>query len=277
LPLSKKQRSWVAFVAFAGVVSAGGLFLYKAMYEAMEESKKPRIWFDSLVQDLGKVDEGVEVHCQFKVANKGGSPLDIEDIKSSCGCTFPVWKRRRLMPGESAILPVTVDTAMKQDKVEKTMDVQCNDPRRSFVTLTVKLDVNDPHKDMGMDTATTTGDKGRPKIFTSEKCISCHVDQGVGQFGKELFEADCAMCHRPGVHGKASVGPILESLDYSDPTFVKAMKKVICYGSKTHRSMPGFLGDAGGPLAQEQIDSLVGYLKSAKSAKPSPLSAPSKH
>lgn len=259
MPMFKKTGHLVALVAFAGVLTLGGLFLYKAM----EEAKKPVIWFDSVVQDLGKVDEGVEVKCQFKVANKGGSPLEIEDIKSSCGCTFPVWKRRRLMPGQSAILPVTVDTAMKQDKVEKTMDVQCNDPLRSFVTLTVKLDINDPHKDLAMD----MGGKGRPKIFTSEKCTSCHVDQGVGQFGKDLFEADCAMCHRPGVHGKASVGPVLESLDYGSPVFVKAVKQVICYGSKTHRSMPGFLGEAGGPLAQEQIDSLIAYLKTAKASK----------
>jgi mono/diheme cytochrome c family protein len=250
-------------IATAGVVICAALYLYQAMKEMRHQQMlalAPRISFDSVVQDLGKVDEGVEVHCQFKVANRGSSPLEIEDVKSSCGCTFPVWKQKRLMPGESAILPVTVDTAMKQDKVEKTMDVISNDPLSGFVTLTVKLDINDPHSQLAMG----KDGKGAAKIFKSEKCISCHVDGGVGQFGKELFEADCAMCHRPGAHGKASVGPVLESLDYSDPTFVKTVKNVICYGSKTHRSMPGFLGDAGGPLAPEQIDSLVSYLKECK-------------
>ena len=248
--LEKPQYSNLFILVLAALTFAiGGA----AVYQYFTLPQAPVIWFDTLVRDLGKVDEGIEVKTQFSVANKGNMPLDIEDVKSSCGCTFPVWKRRRLMPGETVILPVTVDTAMKQDKVEKTMDVISNDPQRRFVTLTLKLDINDPHKNMRESAA---------KIFTSEKCTSCHVDQGVGLSGKDLFEADCAMCHRQGVHGKASVGPVLESLDFTDPTFREAMRKVICYGSKTHRSMPGFLSDAGGPLAKEQIDSLVKYLKS---------------
>ncbi|MBS1989229.1 MAG: DUF1573 domain-containing protein [Cyanobacteria bacterium SZAS LIN-3] len=253
------RKPAVILSLFAAALLGAGLFIYvDRERQKAEEAKKPAIWFDSQVIDLGKVDEGVEVTGQFKVANRGGSPLEIEDIKSSCGCTFPVWKRRRLMPGEQVVLPVTVDTAMKQDKVEKTMDVISNDPRRSFVTLTIKIEVNDPHSMLDV--------RGPSKIFTSEKCTSCHVDQGVGQFGKELFEADCAMCHRPGAkgsphEGKPSVGPVLESLDLSDPQYVARMRDVIAHGSKTHRSMPGFSAEAGGPLSKEQIDSLVVYLK----------------
>jgi hypothetical protein len=242
-------------------ISLGCILLAGAAYFAYKKPSRPVIAFDAIVRDLGQVEEGVEVKTQFVVSNKGGSPLEIEDVKSSCGCTFPVWKQRRLQPGQSAVLPVTVDTAMKQDKVEKTMDVISNDPDRSFVTLTLKLDVKDPHKDMGSTDVVGSGGRKIPKIFSEEKCMVCHVDQGLGLTGKELFEADCAMCHRTGAHGKASVGPILEELVYKDAAFLAAVHKTISFGSATSRSMPGFLSTVGGPLSAAQINSLVSYLK----------------
>ncbi|MBU6452968.1 MAG: DUF1573 domain-containing protein [Cyanobacteria bacterium REEB67] len=243
----------------------GGVLLAGAAVLLYKTPSQPEIAFDAVVRDLGHVEEGVEVKTQFVVSNKGGTPLEIEDVKSSCGCTFPVWKQRRLLPGQSAVLPVTVDTAMKQDKVEKTMDVISNDPDRSFITLTLKLDVRDPHKDMGSADEVGAGGKKLPKIFTEEKCMVCHVDQGLGLTGKELFEADCAMCHRAGAHGKASVGPILEEQVYTNPEFVAAVHKTISYGSAASRSMPGFLSTVGGPLSAAQINSLVGYLKNRPS------------
>jgi len=266
--LNRKGAIWLLIAALIIV----GLNIYRTVhftefpknFERSNKAGKPVISFDTLVLDLGKVDEGVEITGKFKVSNAGAVPLSIKDIKSSCGCTFPVWKQRTLKSGETAELPVTVDTAMKQDKVEKTMDVFSDDPEHPKVTLTIKLDVNDPHTAMAMD------GRGPSKIFTSEKCTSCHVDQGVGQFGKDLYEGDCAMCHRPGAkgtshEGKPAVGPVLEALELKDAKVLKHIKDVIRNGSKTHRSMPGFAAAAGGPLSDEQIDSLVTYLKGAKS------------
>jgi len=275
-------RQRALLIAFLLLLVGAGAFIYVEYKEQerikAEEASKPAISFDTLVLDLGKVDEGIELTGKFKVSNTGGGPLNIEDIKSSCGCTFPVWKRRKLGPGETVELPVTVDTAMKQDKVEKTLDVISNDPKRGFVTLTIKLEVNDPHKMLAMGS-----DRGPSKIFTSEKCTSCHVDKGFGQFGKDLFEGDCAMCHRPGAkgtshEGKPSVGPVLEELELKDPALLKHMREVISQGSKTHRSMPGFSVSAGGPLSEEQIDSLVAYLKVARSQpKTQDIAPPSAH
>jgi len=48
------------------------------------------------------------------------------------------------------------------------------------------------------------------------------------------------MCHRVGLHGKASVAPILEGQNYGSPLFVKAVRKTIAYGSPSNRSMPDF-------------------------------------
>src|SRR5690606_17240954 len=96
-------------------------------------------------------------------------------------------------------------------------------------------------------------ESGKAKILTNEKCMSCHVDRGVGLAGKDLYQADCAMCHGEGAEG--AVGGALVYGDYSDEKYKEHIRQVISYGSKTHRSMPGFLDKAGGPLVKEQIDS----------------------
>jgi len=46
------------------------------------------------------------------------------------------------------------------------------------------------------------------------KCVTCHVAQGIGKYGKTLFDADCAKCH--GEEGKG-VEHIAKSL--VDPEF----------------------------------------------------------
>ncbi len=199
--------------------------------------------------DFGKVEEGVEVSHKFVVKNSGGRNLTIYDVYSTCGCTIPKLTKSVLKPGESTALKIVIDTAMKQNAVTKKVFVSSNDPQHRIVTLLLSLDVRDPHIGMTNETAA--------KIFTNERCAACHVAQGVGLFGEQLYRADCAMCH--GVKARGAVGPELIG-PYQNATFTAKMRAVMEYGSKTHRSMPGFLAEAGGPLDKTQIDSLVKYL-----------------
>jgi mono/diheme cytochrome c family protein len=214
-----------------------------------KEPSAPKIVFDAETFDFGKVEDGIQIEHKFKVTNSGGSLLKIYNVDASCGCTTPEMHKRQLQPGESATLDVIVDTTMKQFSVTKTIHVDSNDPVRPIVNIEVKMDVLDPHRNMK---------KGESaKIFTDEKCASCHVYKGTGLFGADLYNADCAMCHGPKAEG--AVGPALFG-PYTNPEFSKTITQITSYGSKTHRSMPGFLGEAGGPLNKEQIDSIVKYL-----------------
>ncbi len=201
--------------------------------------------------ELGKIEEGEEYVRKVKLENKGEKTLKIFEAHSSCGCTVPSLKKKDLEPQESTEMEIMVDTAMKQGDVVKSVEISSNDPLHPIIPIKISMHVKDRHKSLGKD--------GMAKIFTSEKCTSCHVDKGVGLAGKELFEADCAMCH--GKEAKGAVGGALIYGDYSNEKYVAHIREVISYGSKTHASMPGFYHEAGGPLIKEQIDSLVEYLK----------------
>ena len=201
---------------------------------------------------MGELEEGKEYNRKVKLKNVGKKALKIYEAHSSCGCTVPSLAKNDLQPEEETELEIMIDTAMKQGDVTKTVQISSNDPVHPIIPITIDMHVKNRHS--------ATGDTGIVKIFTSEKCTSCHVDKGVGLAGGELFEADCAMCH--GKEARGAIGGALIYGDYNNPVYAKHIKDVISYGSKSHQSMPGFLDKAGGPLVEEQIDSLVAYLKS---------------
>ncbi|HEY9720278.1 MAG TPA: DUF1573 domain-containing protein [Trichormus sp.] len=209
----------------------------------------PHIVLDSDRFDFGTIDEGVEVKHTFQVRNAGTALLRLFSAYSSCGCTIAKIEKKQLEPGESTNISVSVDTAMKQNKVTKTVSVCSNDGTTPVVTLFLSMNVKDPHTGMK--------EQDGAKIFTDQRCASCHVDRGFGLFGSNLYNADCAMCHGPKAEG--AVGPALFG-PYDDAKFAAHMKDVLEHGSKVHRSMPGFLAESGGPLAQEQVDSIIKYL-----------------
>lgn len=235
----------ICLLAFLSVISLSGCAELSRLFK-----QDPQIAFEPQSVDLGKVEEGVEIKTFFMIKNEGKKDLKIHEAHSTCGCTVPVLKQNELKPGESTKLDVTVDTSMKQGLVTKSIEVSSNDPASPVVSLPIKLDVKNRH--IGLN------ESGKAKILTDEKCMSCHVDKGVGLAGKDLFEADCAMCH--GENAKGAVGGALIYGDYKNEAYKKHIREVISFGSKTHRSMPGFLDVAGGPLIKDQVDSLVDYL-----------------
>ena len=147
-------------------------------------------------------------------------------------------------------LNVTVDTAMKQDAVIKSVRVTSSDPERPVVTLDLKMFVLNPHT--GLDA------NSKANIFTDRRCAVCHVDRGTGHKGMDLYNADCAMCHGPKAEG--AVGPPLIG-PYDDKAYLEHMVAVTSLGSKTRATMPGFLLTAGGPLSLDEISSIVEYLR----------------
>jgi mono/diheme cytochrome c family protein len=77
----------------------------------------------------------------------------------------------------------------------------------------------------------------------------------VGKVGKALYDADCAICH-DDVHRAAMVPDLHVPRSHRDLAFWKTW---IGEG-KPGTMMPAFHTSQGGPLTQEQVDSLAAYL-----------------
>lgn len=210
---------------------------------------KPRIAIDRNTFDFGPLAEGAKVEHIFKITNEGTAVLRIGKLRANCECTTASVKKSKLNPGESTELKVVMDTTMKIRDTEKTIMIWSNDLERRTISLTVTAFI-DPHKGL-------TPSQGI-KIF-SGKCATCHVMQGKGLTGDDLFFADCVMCHQFKPKPGHVIGGPLAPRDYDAPSVAAHVKRATCYG--TSHAMPGFLDKAGGPLTETQIDSIIEFLK----------------
>ena len=62
--------------------------------------------------DFGKIPQGKPVTYVFEVSNTGTTPLKIDNVQASCGCTTPEWDREKAIePGSSTKITVGYNAA----------------------------------------------------------------------------------------------------------------------------------------------------------------------
>jgi len=101
--------------------------------------------------DFGAVDEGPDIHHEFKITNDGRANLIVTGVSTSCGCTAAVVKKAgakdsdaatmpiTLVPGKAAVVKATYHTSGRPGHATKIVTVSSNDPKNSNYAL--KLDM----------------------------------------------------------------------------------------------------------------------------------------
>lgn len=64
-----------------------------------------------LEHDFAKIPQGKPVYYSFTVTNNGKTPLKLENVQASCGCTTPEWSREAIPAGASAPIKVGYNAA----------------------------------------------------------------------------------------------------------------------------------------------------------------------
>ncbi|MBN2431896.1 MAG: DUF1573 domain-containing protein [Acidobacteria bacterium] len=108
---------------------------------AFAAGEPPRIEFDQTFIDLGSFTIGATREFSFHFRNQGGSPLEITDIKATCGCTVTRLSDTRILPGGGADLHVTYTAPNQREIAFKYLFVHSNDPDNPKVKLTVRAEV----------------------------------------------------------------------------------------------------------------------------------------
>jgi len=108
---------------------------------AAQTAPQPRITFDSLHFDFGKISADAKVTHRFKVTNKGNAYLNITRLNPSCGCTSTVLGKWSLAPGESTEVEATFNPTGFRGVSRKSITVISDDPVNPTQTLTFEADV----------------------------------------------------------------------------------------------------------------------------------------
>ncbi|MBS1514949.1 MAG: DUF1573 domain-containing protein [Bacteroidetes bacterium] len=217
----------------------------------------PKLNFSEKQKDFGKILQGDIVQYEFDFINDGDTTLEITNVQTSCGCTAAtVGEKNKYAPGEKGKIRITFNSNGKVGKIEKTVLVQSNSPApNDQIILTLNFDVKLPTEEEKKHMMVMPG----ASIFAGV-CVDCHVTKGIGKIGKELFDADCGICHGDAKDHKPH-GPIDKNTmsKYSDDELITFIKN----GSPTQPTMmPGFHKDNGGPLTTDEIMTLIAYIRS---------------
>jgi cytochrome c5 len=207
------------------------------------------IVFENSFFDFGTVTEGDIVKHTFKFRNDGLGKVKFVKTETSCGCTTATGSLKEYAPGESGEMEVVVDTKGKKGIVVKTVTVTLdnNDVEKTELSLAMKLEPP-PHPMIS----------NVRNINAEAACKSCHLESGADQSGIFLFHRVCSQCH-----GKKGVGGFGRALNDAEWQKVDDahIKKTI-QGGLPDKGMPSFVDGVTPALTDEQIDSLVQYIRS---------------
>lgn len=105
-------------------------------------TKEAKLVFENETHDFGKVTEGDQLEYTFKFKNEGNTLLEIQDVKTSCGCTVAKLDTFNFEPGQSGEIKTVFDTDKRSGQVHRTITVQSNDSRLKYKVLTIRADIN---------------------------------------------------------------------------------------------------------------------------------------
>jgi cytochrome c553 len=186
----------------------------------------------------------------FNLTNVSFSPIVVNAVRPSCGCTTPKlpplpWQ---IAPGANGQMEIQVDLRGRQGLLRKTISIETSDGT-NVVTINVQIPEPDPREKNRLVAFTD-----RQAVFKAD-CANCHLHPAAGKQREALFKAACGICHE--AEHRAEMVPDLAAL--KKPTDAKYWEQWVRLG-KPGTFMPAFSKPYGGPWDDAQIASIVTYL-----------------
>lgn len=100
----------------------------------------PVIEVDQKIADMGVVAKGEKVKATFTIKNVGKAPLEISQVRPTCGCTVASFDKN-IPPGGTGSVVAEVDTSAFNGPISKAVLVFSNDPETPQINLAVKAEV----------------------------------------------------------------------------------------------------------------------------------------
>lgn len=219
--------------------------------------------WDKELKELIAEPGDTNVLVTFQFTNQHTSEVVIKNVRPSCGCTTlelpPMpWT---IPAGTNGEITASLDLRGKRGTLTKSITVDSTSGYKSLLfkvtvpteiaTATASGETVDPERLKNMQMAQVD----RQVVFKNADCAKCHAEPAHGKMGEDLYRAACAICH--DTPHRATMVPDLTQPKF--PTSAPYWKYWIING-RPGSLMPAFSKIHGGPLTDEQIESLVEFL-----------------
>ncbi|WP_372776274.1 DUF1573 domain-containing protein [Mangrovibacterium sp.] len=95
--------------------------------ELSAQSVQAKIVFETIEHDFGTFKESAGSQSyNFAFENTGATPLILNNVQASCGCTTPEWTKKPIAPGEKGFIKVSYNPANRPGAFNKTITVSSN-------------------------------------------------------------------------------------------------------------------------------------------------------
>jgi hypothetical protein len=101
----------------------------------------PRIEVAEPIHDFGRLPPGDSRQHEFVYRNVGSVPLEIKQVRTSCGCTTAGEWDRQVEPGAAGRVAIKFDTANYSGALQRNVTLVTNDPRQPQLVLQVKAQI----------------------------------------------------------------------------------------------------------------------------------------
>lgn len=105
-----------------------------AQVKPVSDAKPETIQLKESSFDFGRIPQGKPVTHIFKVTNTGTTPLVLEDVQASCGCTTPEWSKEPIAPGATAEIKVGYNSA-SEGPFEKSISILYQKGQMKTITI----------------------------------------------------------------------------------------------------------------------------------------------
>lgn len=128
------------------LVALGAAFALAAVAPRGAAEEGPRLRVEPASFDFGRALPEKTLRKEFTLRNLGDRELVIEGVSTSCGCTAAIAGERRVAPGRSTPLTVTLETRLYRGRVERQVLVRSNDTKTPLLEIGVSATVEAPAK-----------------------------------------------------------------------------------------------------------------------------------
>lgn len=99
------------FLFFVLLFSGNSIFGQATLAPTVADNPNaPIIFIEETLFDYGTLEQDANGIHNFIYKNIGKEPLVLSNVRSSCGCTIPVWSREPLLSGKQDTIKVKYDT-----------------------------------------------------------------------------------------------------------------------------------------------------------------------
>jgi len=98
----------------------------------------PKFACDEPAHDFGTLENNRTVEHEFVLRNAGDEPLEITNVRTTCGCTVAKLADPTIQPGEEATLQAKLNLRGRRGPQNKTIILRTNDPEHETARLVIK-------------------------------------------------------------------------------------------------------------------------------------------